>query len=88
MGGQFRGEVQNPVAQRVGFGMDKVGLVVQAEQPGPGVQVRGDVRGQETQPWLTVQALEGRLRRPMALFVRTRSSTPAWARCSASGHCG
>jgi hypothetical protein len=36
----------------------------------------------------TFQALEGRFRSPMALFVRTLSSTVAWLRCSASSHCG
>jgi len=39
--------MQDSVAQGVGFGVNKVGLVVQAEEPGPGVQIGGDVRGED-----------------------------------------
>jgi hypothetical protein len=31
VGGEFRGKVQQPVAQGFGFGVGEVGLVVQAE---------------------------------------------------------
>ena len=41
-----------------------------------------------TQPALTCQAFEGRLRRPMALAVRTPAvSTAACSRCTVSMYC-
>lgn len=44
---EFAGQVPQPVAQRLGFGVGDVGMVVQTEQPGPGVDVGGDVRRED-----------------------------------------
>ena len=42
-----------------------------------------------TQPQLTCQVFDGRLRRPMALAVRTPPvSTTACSRCTVSMYCG
>jgi hypothetical protein len=43
--GEPGGQVPQAVAQRVGLGVGEFGLVVQAEQAGPGVEVVGDVGG-------------------------------------------
>ena len=81
------GQVPDTVAERVRLGVAQVGLVVEAEEPCPGGEVGGDVRC-EGPSLLTCQVLEGRLRRPMALAVRTPSvSTVAWSRWSASMNC-
>jgi hypothetical protein len=85
--GELGGQMPQPVAQRGGFGVGEVVDVVQAEQPIPGVQATGEVGG-SIQPQLVDQAELGSLRRPVALLVRTRSSTPACARWRTSSHCG
>src|SRR5690242_11816708 len=41
------GQVPDPVAERVRLGVPQVRLVVQAEEPGPGGEVGGDVRRED-----------------------------------------
>ncbi len=69
-------------AHGVRLGVGQVLDVVQGQQPHPGIEITREVAA-SIQPQLTSQE-EGKLSRPIALFVRTRSSTPAWERCSTS----
>jgi hypothetical protein len=45
--GEFRGQVPEATPRRVWFGVAEVGLVVQTEQPGPGVEVGGEIAGED-----------------------------------------
>src|SRR3954470_5067721 len=44
VGGEFRGEVPDPVAEGTGVGVAEPGVVAVAEEAGPGGEVGGDVR--------------------------------------------
>lgn len=74
-----------PVAHGVGFGVGEAGLVVQAEEPGPGVQVGGEVRGQHPAP-VDVPGLGREVVQSQSL-VRTPTGSPAPGLFETSG-CG
>jgi hypothetical protein len=45
--GEPGGQVPDPVAERIGVGFPQAGVVVVAEEAGPGGQVGGDVGGDD-----------------------------------------
>jgi hypothetical protein len=77
--------VIDPHPHGLGLGIGEAVLVVEGKEAEPGVEVGREVAA-SIQLRFVVQDLAGRLCRPMALFVRTRSSTTAWWRCRASIH--
>jgi hypothetical protein len=77
-------QVPDPVAERAGVGVAEAGVVAVAEEAGPGGEVGGDVRGEDPSG-VDLPGLGGRLRRPIAVAVRTPPvSTTACSRCRTS----